>query len=152
MIKNAPEKKKYSTVGTIMVLFVGLGLLFFAYKLIYPKNNTELSKTKSMAETDVKIEKRSRELIGKSIGVWAGTKKNGFNYCLVDSSGFHLFKIIYPDYELTDTAIVSKKGDETIIRMKNALNKEHYKINVLGDLVYYDDEGKPFHTYSAIEK
>lgn len=95
-------------------------------------------------------EKLTKAISENAIGAWQGIEPDKFNYALVDSAGFHLFKLVFPDYELTDTVKIIKNNDETIIKTKNAVDKEYYKINVLGNLVYYNTDGKPYQTYNSL--
>lgn len=102
-------------------------------------------------EEFLKKQKRTANLVQGSLGVWEGVEPNKFNYALIDSAGFHLFKMVYPDYIITDTVSVKHNDGETFIYHRNTNGKEFYKINVLDQLVYYNDLGKPSHSYESIK-
>jgi hypothetical protein len=123
-----------------------LYIYFFALLLGCTVPSAESTKLSSQE----RLEAQTKNLINKSLGVWKG--KDSANYALVDSADFSLFKVVFPDYILTDTVNVKHADGETFIYMNNAVGKECYKINVMNQLVYYDDAGKPFQTYESINK
>ncbi|MFN0254472.1 hypothetical protein [Pedobacter ureilyticus] len=95
------------------------------------------------------LKKQTGPFLKNSIGVWKAN--DSINYALVDSASFHLFKLIYPNYVITDTVSVKQLDGETLIYHPNPIGKEHYKINALDQLVYFDDLGKPNQTYESLK-
>jgi hypothetical protein len=97
-------------------------------------------------------QKRTLEISKKAIGVWEGIEPDKFNYALVDSSEFYLLKLIFPKYEITDTVNVKQMDGESFIYLKNAVGKQHYKINLLDQLIYFDESGKTYQSYQSLKK
>lgn len=114
-----------------------------------PSSENYKSTNKEFSDFSRRLEKQTSVFIYNSIGVWKA--RDSVNYALIDSADLHLFKVIYPDYVITDTVNVKQFDGETFIYHANPIGKECYKINVLDQLVYYDDLGKPFQTYQPIK-
>lgn len=114
-------------------------------------DNPEIEIIGTTQDEYLKKQKLTKFLSENSLGAWEGIEPNKFNYLLTDSSGYYLFKMIYSDYVLTDTVNVKQINGETFIYLNKPLGKEHYKINILDQLVYFNEEGNPMQSYQSIK-
>lgn len=115
----------------------------------YGCNSSDKIQVNDKPSIEERINNQTKPFLEKSIGVWKA--QDSLNYALIDSADFYLFKVIYPDYVITDIVTVKQIDGETFIYHPNQTGKEHYKINILDQLVYFDDLGKPFQTYQPLK-